>query len=85
MNERVSWEEIMTLVDQLAQRAEHDEVPPKDGATLVRMLERFNRQLAGTANLAGTQAAEPKQTLAPKKPRRKTKRLSLSGSGLRVG
>jgi hypothetical protein len=70
MNDYVSWEAIMALVDRLAQAATSEDVPPKDGAALVRMLEQFHRQLTGSIKTGRAKPAEaeppPKSETPPR-------------------
>jgi hypothetical protein len=51
----------MALVDRLAQAATNDDVPPKEGAALVRMLEQFHRQLTGSVKAGRAKPIETEQ------------------------
>jgi hypothetical protein len=70
MNDYVSWEAIMALVDRLAQAATNDDVPPKDGAALVRLLQQFHRQLTGSIKTGRAKPGEaepsPKSEAPPR-------------------
>jgi hypothetical protein len=70
MNEYVSWEAIMALVDRLAPAATNDDVPPKEGATLVRMLEQFHRQLTGSIKSVRAKPGEAEHPPKPETPPR---------------
>jgi hypothetical protein len=70
MNEYVSWEAIMALVDRLAPAAANDDVPPKEGAALVRMLQQFHHQLTGSIKTVRARTGEGEHPSKPEMPPR---------------